>query len=394
MVLLPTAGIFEVRLPHVRPESLVEAPDRVNGDIRYYGKHMNLDSWVKLVLSIAVPLLAVVGVGSRRKVLRTEIRENLELVKLLSEDEILSAHTPARGWLQGKIAVDVARLAGQRLGNPKKPIPWGSVIFAGLLAVGFGAWTYWLDHDGFVWYSVFPALGALLFLMSIAGQFMNRELPTSEQTGLPAGATPLRSGNAQEEVAGQVQLAASGAHTEMFADSGQIGVALRFIDEMRRGEYELALESADRNWLRCRIQSWIWNNTSSFGEDPMELGALTDSLFELREPAKVWSSFVELESANFSKAWAAFTPDDTGAASRRRRISRDCDLVIVVPLGKSGGYFVMSATSLPNALTILMRHDGEEWLVANHVAPALPLPGFPPVWWNVNDPAIEALPEA
>ena len=354
---------------------------------------MNLDSWAKLVLSIVVPLLAAIGIGSRRRVLRTEIRENLELVKLLSEDEILSTHTLARGWLQGKIAVDVARLAGQRLGNPKKPIPWGSVVFAALLAVGFGIWTYSLDHDGFVWYSVFPALVAVLFLISVAGQFMNRELPTNEQAGLPAGATPLRSGSAEEEVAGQVQLAASGANNEMFADSGQIGVALRFIDEMRRGDFELALKRADINWLRCRVQSWLWNNTSSFGEDLTELGSLADSLVEVREPAEVWSSFVEVEAAGFANAWANLTPDDTGAASRRRRMSRDCDLVIIVPLGKSGGYFVMSATALPDALTILMRHDGEQWLVANHLAAALPIPGFPPVWWNVNDPAIEVLPE-
>jgi hypothetical protein len=355
---------------------------------------MNLDSWVKLVLSIAVPLLAAIGIGSRRRVLRAEIRENLELVKLLAEDEILSAHTPARGWLQGKIAVDVARLAGQRLGNPKKPIMWGSVVLAALLAVGFGGWTYWLDHDGFVWYSAFPALAAFLFMISIAGQFMNRELPTSEKRGLPEGATPLRSGTGEEEVAGQVQLSASGAHTEMFADSGQIGVALKFVDEMRRGEYELALKSADQNWLRCRVQSWIWNDTASFGDDPGVLGALADSLVGQREPSLVWSSFVETESAKFANAWAAFEPDDTGAASRRRRMSRECDLVIIVPLGKSGGYFVMSASALPDALTILMRHDGTQWLVANHVAQALPIPGFPPVWWNVNDPAMEALPDA
>ena len=358
-----------------------------------YGEHMNLDGWTKLVLSILVPLLTAIGIGSRRRALRTAIRENLELVKLLSEDEILSTHSPARGWLQGKIAVDVARLAGRQLGNPKKPIPWGGMIVAAVLAIGFGAWTYLLDRDGFVWYSVFPALAAVLFVISIAGQTMNRELPASALEGLPEGATPIRSGSADEEVVGLVELAASGADAAMFADSGQIGVALRFIDLLRRGEYEQALQRADVNWLRCRVQSWLWNNTASFGTDIVELASLGESLVESRQPLDTWRSFVEIETAQFALAWAAFTPGATGAASRRRRMSRDCDLVIVAPLGKNGGYFVMNATVLPNALTVLVRHDGTQWRVANHVAAALPVAGFPPEWWNVNDPAIVALPD-
>jgi hypothetical protein len=56
--------------------------------------------------------------------------------------------------MQGKVALDVAKLAGVPLGTPKTPIPKGSVAFAGILALGFSFWTYWIDRNGFVWYSV------------------------------------------------------------------------------------------------------------------------------------------------------------------------------------------------------------------------------------------------
>lgn len=89
----------------------------------------------KLVATVAAPAATLFGVVSRKRRLRHEIRENLALVKELKSDEALWKVSPAGAWLQGKIALDVARLAGQPLGTRKKPIPWGSVVLAGFLFI-------------------------------------------------------------------------------------------------------------------------------------------------------------------------------------------------------------------------------------------------------------------
>ena len=111
-----------------------------------------------------------------------------------------------------------------------------------------------------------------------------------------------------------------------------------------------------------------------------------------RAASEVWRSFVETERRTFIEAWHALDPDELGAASRRRRLARDYDLVVLVPLGNTGGYFVTSATLLPNALTFVVYHSPNSWLVASHIGTAPPEPGWPPAWWSVNDPNIVDLP--
>lgn len=357
---------------------------------------MTLDDLLKAVLSIGTPLATVIGVGGRRSRLRRHIRENVAVLKLIDEDPGLSQHTPARGWLEGRIAVDVAKLAGQPLGTPKKPIPVGSLIFSVVVAVVFGAWTYFLDVHGFVWYSVFPALVSLLMLIAILGMTTNRELPESETAGLPPGATPARSGAAGEEFAASVRLAASGADTTMFTDQGQVGTAMRFVELMRLGRYLDAISLAEDNWLLCRVQSWLWNLRQAGAFEHVEeptLRAMAHELVSSHSPQHLWDLFVESETTGFVQAWVELVPDRLGAASQRRRIAPDLDLVLLTLLGPRGGYFVATATALPDAIPFLMRRSPTGWRVVNHLAGAPPMPGLPPVWWNVNDPAIVALPD-
>lgn len=340
------------------------------------------------MISIATPLAAVVGIGGRRRRLRAEVRDNLSLLEELKKDEILSTHTPAIGWIAGKIALDVARLSGQPLGARKKPVPRGAVIFAALLTVGLGYWTYVLTRDGFVWYSVFPGTGAALFAISILGMFTNRQIP--DDPDLPDGATPVQSSSAQERIASSVQLAASGADQSMFDDDGQAGVALRFVELMRKGQYELALDLADTNWNLCRIQARLWN-MHQVGNLPRNgLEDLASSLLAERKPEDFWRGYVEAEAEQFAEAWSQFS--SLGAASRRRRVARDYDLVVLAPLGSTGGYFVTTATAVPNALPILMHRVEGRWLVANHVGGAPPTPGWPPTWWAPGDQTFANLP--
>ena len=123
---------------------------------------------------------------SRRRRLRNEIRDNLTLIQELDKDEFLKTHSPAAMWLRGKVTIDIAKLVGQPLGSPKKPIPWSSVVFSSILCIGFGFWAYYINRNKFSWVSLIPAVVAFLFAVSIYGMFINREIPPDTEGGSPA----------------------------------------------------------------------------------------------------------------------------------------------------------------------------------------------------------------
>lgn len=250
--------------PSVRPHSCLARPRQSQ---RQAGRSLramwDIDAVTQAIVAIATPLVAIIGVGSRKRRLRNDIKENLALVESVQKNDVLREHTPALGWLQGRIAVDIARLSGQPLGTPKRPIPRGSLIVAVIFAVGFGAWTYLIVQDNFVWYAVFPGVASAVMVISILGMFSNRDMPPDEE--LPVGATPIRQGDAQEQVATAVALAASGGADGRFDSGGQVDVVDRFVRSAQNGNYAEAVQLADENWVRCRVQAWLWNNRSAFG---------------------------------------------------------------------------------------------------------------------------------
>jgi hypothetical protein len=109
-------------------------------------------------------------------------------------------------------------------------------------------------------------------------------------------------------------------------------------------------------------------------------------LVDHHEPVEVWADFVAIESDQFISVWGPLNTDHYGAASHRRRIAADYDLVILAPTGKSGGYFVTSATVVPNALKFVVHRETAGWLISNHLGTAPPSPGWPPAWWDPEDP--------
>ncbi|WP_236789334.1 hypothetical protein [Amycolatopsis sp. GM8] len=133
--------------------------------------------------------------------------------------------------------------------------------------------------------------------------------------------------------------------------------------------------------------------SQSFGDDVETLEILAQSMLNKRQTHPTWNDFVATETAQFIAAWGAIKTDEYGFAGRRRRLARDIDLVILVPMGSRGAYFVMSATALPNAMTVLVRRTDDGWKIVNHVGYAPPTAGWPPIWWQTSDPAVEALPE-
>ncbi|WP_329328729.1 hypothetical protein [Streptomyces luteogriseus] len=342
------------------------------------------------VVSVLAAAGTLAGVTSRTRRRRNEIKENLALAEELQKNTILRDHTPAVAWLHGKIALDVAKLSGQPIGAPKKPIPKGSVVFASVLLLGFGGWTYWLNRDGFVWYSLVTGALAASMLISILGMTTNREIPPDAEGEMPEGAHPLASGSASQNAVESAAMAAMSSDGR-FEDDGQLGVAFRFVRHMAAGEFDEALSLTDENWLKCRLQAWLWNARAVVGDDETQLQATTDDMIRSRGQHDLWEAFSSAEFEAFRNAWGEIDPDRLGGASRRRRVGPDYDLVVLVPLGESGGYFVNSPTPVPGGMTFLMHKQDGKWLLANHLGIAPPLPGFPPTWWVVDDPSLEEL---
>ena len=334
--------------------------------------------------TLVVSILALFKWGERQKALREQIAGELELLADVERNAILNRHTGAPAWLHGKIVLDIAKLTGAPLGARKKPIPWGSVILAAILASGLGVWTYVLNASGFVWYSLIPGVIAVLFGVSLLGMFTNREIPPDD--ALPTGAVPLKSDVAVEQIAGTIAKLSTKADESRFASTGVAGVALRVFETLQAGDFGAALDFVDPLWLECRLRSWLWNNylINVFREEQLE--PLLSSLKMGHQPAEVWDAFVVSEETGFETAWKGF--GEVGAGTTRRRMSRNTELIILAPVHDSGGYFVPSATVLPRSLTFLMRETDTGWKLANHGGSALPLAEWPPVWWMVNDPAI------
>ncbi|WP_274563234.1 hypothetical protein [Streptomyces spiramyceticus] len=344
------------------------------------------------VVSVLAAAGTLAGVTSRTRRRRNEIKENLSLAEELQKNTILRDHTPVVAWLHGKIALDVARLSGQPIGALKKPIPKGAVVFAGILLVAFGGWTYWLNRDGFVWYSLVTGALAASMLISILGMTTNREIPSGTEGALPDGAIPVDAGSASDQVVASVAMAAMGSDGR-YDDDGQIGVAFRFCRHVIAGEIDEALRLADSNWVLCRIQAWLWNARSFLGDDVAQLRTIADAMMSSRSDHELWENFASSEVQNFQDAWGELDPDQLGGASRRRRVGRDYDLVVLAPVGESGGYFVNSPTPVPGGLTYLMHNVEGNWFLANHLGGAPPQPGFPPTWWVVGDPSVQELPD-
>lgn len=143
---------------------------------------------MQAVAAVAAPLISLITFFSRSRRLRAGIRDNLALIKELDEDQVLREHSPAALWLRGKVEIDVAKLAGQPIGNPKKPIPWTAIVFAVIFCGGLSFWTYYLDRNQLSWFSLITGSFAFLFAISIYGMFSNRELPSASEERAPVSA--------------------------------------------------------------------------------------------------------------------------------------------------------------------------------------------------------------
>jgi hypothetical protein len=350
---------------------------------------LNPGSIIQAVTAILASLATLVGLANRSRRLRHDVHESLSLLQELEKDEFLKDNSPASGWLRGKIVVDVAKLTGYRLGTPRKPVPKAALTVAVIFLVGFGFWTYYINRNGFVWYSVFTGLAAFLFGVSIFGMLTDRQLPPEAAGVLPPGAVPMRTDTASEQVATAVALASLSEGDDRFSDSGQIGVVYKFFGAMREGRVEEGFALSDPDWQLCMVQTWLWRTRRNSFARPSEVNDFAARLLRDCDPTDVWEAFVSDVSRMFISEWGLLDPESWGAASNRRRIAFDYDLVIVAPIVNGQGYFVTTATLIPDNMRFVVHHLDGRWLIAHHAGMAPPRPGWPPAWWVINDPDLE-----
>jgi hypothetical protein len=128
-----------------------------------------METLVKSVAEFFAAVLGLVGfVGKARR--RAGIRDDLALITELAEHPDFRRGSWPHQALMNRVALDVARLAGVPIPGRKRS--WSTIFLALLIGVPLGYWTFKLNEDGFVWYSLFPGAGATFMAMAILGTLL------------------------------------------------------------------------------------------------------------------------------------------------------------------------------------------------------------------------------
>ena len=135
-----------------------------------------MEGLVKAVSDFLAAALRGLGfVGRPRR--RAGIRDDLELLDRLRDSPDFGTESSAHRFLLEHITSEVAKLAGVE-SIRKRKIPWASVAMALLIAAPLAYWTYKLNHDGFLWLSLFPGTVAGLMLVAVLGMLFGEEEPS------------------------------------------------------------------------------------------------------------------------------------------------------------------------------------------------------------------------
>lgn len=143
---------------------------------------MNWSSAFQALGAILAAAISLVGIGGRDHRRRLQIKANLELLEQLRGQDWFAAsfHAQTVIWLESRVGLDVARLAGVPTINAKKPIPWSGVSMATVLSIIFAVWGALLSRQTYNWWSLPLWVFAGLMLISVIGQFTDRDIPQTQ----------------------------------------------------------------------------------------------------------------------------------------------------------------------------------------------------------------------
>ncbi len=186
---------------------------------------------------------------------------------------------------------------------------------------------------------------------------------------------------------------------DFHSETGPLAVASAFVRDVADGNFADIWLITDRNWRTCRAQAWIFNNLKQL--DLLSNLAGRDQLAEFlvngpHPDDQIWQDFVKIESKGFRAAVGDFHDDRWGWSQRRRIVGPSHEVVFAspLPLDAPDGFMVDTPTLLEESIQVLVSchrfEGGVIYLVAGLNQQAAPLPGWPPTWWSLDDPAATA----
>lgn len=183
---------------------------------------------------------------------------------------------------------------------------------------------------------------------------------------------------------------------DFHSDIGPLAVASAFVRDVADGNFADAWLIADPNWRLCRAQAWIFNNL-------VQLNLLDD--LERRDQLaehiangphthdETWRAFAQIEAEGFRATVGDFDDDRWGWSQRRRIVGPSHEVILASPLPPDApdGFMVGNPTLLEESIQVLVSSHqlerGVMYLVAGVNQQAAPVPGWPPTWWSLEDPA-------
>lgn len=258
-----------------------------------------------------------------------------------------------------------------------------ALLGAGVCALGVTVGLAYPDLNG-VWSSLLLEIGGgvLLFAVllwveeSVVRQTVSKVVEAF--TGSASQVEDIVAGMTQDEV------------QEFLGPGGPNEVAWRWVHAASEGDHAALWRLMDDNLRLCRVQAWLWNNRDSIS---LSAGTRDDTAAQLVEgaPPDLWAAFTQSEADQYRSSVDWLSGQELGISLRRRRVGPDYEIVILLPLGQHADGFVVREPSLArNSYPLLLHRVGGEFFVASATS-APPMPGWPPTWWIIDDPALHDL---
>lgn len=147
---------------------------------------------------------------------------------------------------------------------------------------------------------------------------------------------------------------------------------------VEQGDLETAWVATDPNLRLALVQSWIWSSRSKPPVSNWSREELARGLSSGRTTHPLWPVFADRQVEKLRAWWGKPSLDNWGATIKGRMVPAEYELVRFSPIASRPGNPLPKPSPLrADGRLVLMRSDGEQWVVAGFDR-APPIPGWPP----------------
>ena len=176
-------------------------------------------------------------------------------------------------------------------------------------------------------------------------------------------------------------------------DFGPLFIAQAVLHLLARGDYAQAYQRFSSDLRLSRAQAWLFNNRLVFEIDDANQSSFVQRLDEPNATDQLWNDFAESEAGQYVDLFAKFDLDRIGWSQRRRIIGPRHEVIVafVLPSDSPHGIVITEPRAVDNAIKIILESVHENGILTYRVAgiqtDSPPIPGWPPTFWIVDDPA-------